>query len=767
MKRNYLFYICMICVQALMVCACSDDYSTDVGFRDFNDGELRIRGIINSGGTTEDGNGKSGTAEDGVDSRLQHTDTGNSVKVEWSIDDKVSMVSARQPGMFYYKAMQTGDETLFAPEGDNTLNYIKGDTVFALYPFVENDFSYPRIAIPDLGEQSYESDDFPSQYDYIYAKSAVGSEDVELRFRHIFAFLKVKIKRKLIENARKLYIYSTDTVSRYDDKYGRRLCYNILEDKVEGTPDNSLWYYLPERLPDDKDEIICHIAILPIKGGEYMSLDAYDNDDNFKLLFKGESPEDGFKAGHVYTLNVEMTYYEEIEKREREALMALYNATDGDNWKNNTNWGSDKPLSEWANVYVWDNHVKYLDLNNNNLRGSIPEEMANLKDLEFIYMCGNYLSGEVPQKVLETDWWKEKGLDHIIYQRDGYKLEFPKYESTDYSQDGLVTTLQTHTIGNGLKLVILPEAFSDRMIADGSFLNYAKDAMEMFFEKEPYASFREYFDVYCVNVVSENEILYGNTAFKTSYDFYRWNFATWAELVADKVMKLKETNYKSADVTTIVIMNTKSPFRAVCAMFADGFSAGYVKISTREGMEQEIHHEVCGHGFGKLIDEYVEYDGVFPNPEIFEWYHSQNWYMNVDSENDPSRVQWSYFLSDMRYASEKLGIFEGAYYYPKGVYRSRETSIMGGDTDTFNAPSRQSIYRRIMELSGSEYSLEDFLEYDEINRKMFDSGAYSRSTTGVSYDIKERTVPPVVFDYPSSEAVRRSVKGRTVKVPLR
>ena len=29
---------------------------------------------------------------------------------------------------------------------------------------------------------------------------------------------------------------------------------------------------------------------------------------------------------------------------EREALIALYKATNGDNWTNNTNWCSDKPV---------------------------------------------------------------------------------------------------------------------------------------------------------------------------------------------------------------------------------------------------------------------------------------------------------------------------------------------------------------------------------------------------------------------------------------
>ena len=42
--------------------------------------------------------------------------------------------------------------------------------------------------------------------------------------------------------------------------------------------------------------------------------------------------------------------------------------------------------------------------------------------------------------------------------------------------------------------------------------------MEGFFGKEPYASFREYFDVYLLNLVSKNESLAGNTAFDTSYE---------------------------------------------------------------------------------------------------------------------------------------------------------------------------------------------------------------------------------------------------------
>ena len=37
---------------------------------------------------------------------------------------------------------------------------------------------------------------------------------------------------------------------------------------------------------------------------------------------------------------------------DREALAALYHATDGPNWRNNTNWLSDAPLDEWYGVYT-------------------------------------------------------------------------------------------------------------------------------------------------------------------------------------------------------------------------------------------------------------------------------------------------------------------------------------------------------------------------------------------------------------------------------
>lgn len=56
---------------------------------------------------------------------------------------------------------------------------------------------------------------------------------------------------------------------------------------------------------------------------------------------------------------------------DREALIALYNATDGDNWTGgkNTNWCTDADLSEWHGVQVSKGRVVALYLLGSNLRG--------------------------------------------------------------------------------------------------------------------------------------------------------------------------------------------------------------------------------------------------------------------------------------------------------------------------------------------------------------------------------------------------------------
>ena len=112
------------------------------------------------------------------------------------------------------------------------------------------------------------------------------------------------------------------------------------------------------------------------------------------------------------------------EETDRDALVALYQATDGDNWNRNENWLTDAPLNTWHGIItdiggrVWHldlaenglsgtippklgrlTELEWLDLSDNRLSGPIPPELGNLVNLESMYLASNHLSGPIPPEL--------------------------------------------------------------------------------------------------------------------------------------------------------------------------------------------------------------------------------------------------------------------------------------------------------------------------------------------------------------------------------
>ena len=82
---------------------------------------------------------------------------------------------------------------------------------------------------------------------------------------------------------------------------------------------------------------------------------------------------------------------------DEDALIALYQATDGANWTSNQNWLSNDPIGTWYGVITDESdRVIDLDLSDNELNGTIPSELGHLIYLEYLYLSENQLSGTIP-----------------------------------------------------------------------------------------------------------------------------------------------------------------------------------------------------------------------------------------------------------------------------------------------------------------------------------------------------------------------------------
>lgn len=99
-----------------------------------------------------------------------------------------------------------------------------------------------------------------------------------------------------------------------------------------------------------------------------------------------------------------------VSLAEKNALIDIYNSTQGGSWKNNFGWGSSLNVCDWYGVTceceltqddceTTDTNVIRLLLTDNNLNGVFPNAVADLGSLETLNLSHNSLEGSLPDAI--------------------------------------------------------------------------------------------------------------------------------------------------------------------------------------------------------------------------------------------------------------------------------------------------------------------------------------------------------------------------------
>ncbi len=357
-------------------------------------------------------------------------------------------------------------------------------------------------------------------------------------------------------------------------------------------------------------------------------------------------------------------------------------------------------------------------------------------------------------------------------RRDSILFRMPTEDHTTYCvvsqydyehEEDSYLTLQEHTKGEGIDIVFVGDGFNGENISDGSYLELIRQQTEYFFGIEPYQSHREYFNVYVTFPLSQETGVntmhtYVNNRFGTLYGYIGDlcsidRLLTETDEVMDYVVEKSPLTNENLWRSVIILVPNSDAYNGVTD-FWNNVPFCFCPPSNRpypQDTRGVIQHEAGGHGFGRLADEEIvlsQWPSSGALREIAEK-QSEGWYQNIATTSNMKQVPWADFIFDTRY-SDYVDVYEGAYGYMRGIFRSEANSCMNYGIPYYNTISRLSIMRRIFDYAREPFTMDYFYEHD--TNKWGDRDGTTRAgtahayLTGSSYAGSNQHVAPQMID---------------------
>ncbi|MBB5934726.1 M64 family metallopeptidase [Streptomyces zagrosensis] len=258
--------------------------------------------------------------------------------------------------------------------------------------------------------------------------------------------------------------------------------------------------------------------------------------------------------------------------------------------------------------------------------------------------------------------------------------------------DGDVTPIvESGSTADKVDVVVIGDGYTAAQ--QGDFHADARSKWQQISAVQPYASYRELFNVWAVDAVSNDSGVSGDPTQSVVKDT-----ALSSRFWCDGLERLL-----CVDTDKVESYATKAPAADLVIVLSNAAKyggAGYNDVTSRPGYDgiatassdhpdsdQVAVHET-GHSLGKLADEYVyEEYGTYTGPEPAD----SNISTLSTSAMAAQRTKWYRWLGQQSPDGGSVGAYEGGGYYPRGLNRPTRNSIMRTLGREFNLPGREAM----------------------------------------------------------------------------
>lgn len=272
--------------------------------------------------------------------------------------------------------------------------------------------------------------------------------------------------------------------------------------------------------------------------------------------------------------------------------------------------------------------------------------------------------------------------------------------------DGAVTPIvESGPVADKLDVVIVGDGYTAAQQAD--FHADARTKWAELSAVSPYDAYRDLFNVWAVDAVSRESGVSGDPTQSvvkdTALGSYFWCDGLERLLCVDTDrVEAYAAKAPAADLVVVVSNSTKYGGAGYNDVVSGPGYDGIATVSSDDPRSGQIAVHETGHSLGKLADEYVYEDyGTYSGPEPGE--------SNISTLDVAAmagqRTKWYRWLGQPSPDGGTVGAYEGGGYYPRGLNRPTENSIMRTLGRAFNLPGREAMiagfYRHASVLSSA------------------------------------------------------------------